>query len=116
MIEAAATLAEYIELAERQAECRNYVSCSILFAISARWPLPAAERRRLYYEQRAIPGEYRPARLRKDWGTLPAPSQPPASLSDAQAETARRFLQRRGWTLVRSSTTGRWGLARLANF
>jgi hypothetical protein len=95
-----------------------YVQRCILYSVSGRWPLPFAERRALYAKLAAVDGVRTGKgsnRLRRDWGTLAEPQQPAETLPDSHAQTANRFLAKRGWCLVKSSL-GHWRLQRLANF
>ena len=81
----------------------KFVQRAQLFSLCGRWPLPKAERERLYHSGDKLPAWY---------GTLEAPVEPPESLTDTQALRAREYLEQRGWTLERNAQ-GKWGLVRL---
>jgi hypothetical protein len=55
-------------------------------------------------------------KLRRDWGTFSEPQPPAPSLPDSHAETANRFLKKRGWQLTKSLADGSWILGRVPNF
>lgn len=87
-----------------------YVQRAILFSISGRWPLSKAERNAILFKEQAIAGRYTGKgtnRLRRDWGTLDRPQPPASTLPDSHAATARRFMEKRGWTLVKR-VDGTW--------
>jgi len=95
-----------------------YVQRCILYSISGRWPLPFAERWAMYARENAVNTGYSGKgtnKLRRDWGTYDRPMEPASSLPDSHALSAQRFLERRGWTLVKN-IEGHWQLQRLANF
>jgi hypothetical protein len=80
--------------------------------------MPFVERQAMYARENAVNTGYTGKgtnRLRRDWGTFAQPQQPASSLPDSHAATAKRFLEKRGWTLVKS-VDGTWQLQRLANF
>jgi hypothetical protein len=85
-----------------------YVQRAILFSVCGRWPMAYADRRaeelRLGHSKRA------------NWGTYPVPQPPPPSLPPSHAESANKFLRRRGWELTKSLADGSWILGRVANF
>lgn len=86
-------------------EAGRYVQYAVLFSVSGRWPMSKDERARLYYTdptKRGVRVGKGNAKLRRDWGTLPAPRPPPATLSDQQAATVNRLIADRGWQLVRN--------------
>ena len=84
-----------------------YVQRCILFSVSGRWPMSYAERRQL----QARLGHS----IRRDWGTYARPQEPAPTLPDSHAASAKRFLEKRGWTLVKN-VEGFWQLQKLANF
>jgi hypothetical protein len=62
-----------------------------------------AERARIYYAA----GMPHSCKLRANWGMLDKPPKPPPGFTDAQAASAKRFMERRGWTLVKNRE-GEW--------
>jgi len=63
-----------------------------------------AEERRLGFSKRA------------NWGTFDRPMEPPPSLPPSHAESANKFLRRRGWQLTKSLADGSWILGRVPDF
>ena len=95
-----------------------YVQRAILFSVSGRWPMSFAERWQMYARENAVNTGYTGKgtnRLRRNWGTYDKPREPAETLPDAHAVTAKRFLERRGWTLTKNAS-GFWQLQKLANF
>jgi hypothetical protein len=80
--------------------------------------MPFAQRQQMYFRQCAENTGYTGRgtnKLRRDWGTYDKPQEPAPSLPDSHAETAKRLLEKRGWTLVKNAS-GTWQLSRVPNF
>jgi hypothetical protein len=84
-----------------------YVQRAILFSVCGRWPMAYATRRaeelRLGYS------------IRRDWGTYDKPQPPPPGTPDRIAESANKFLRKKGWQLTKG-VDGSWTLGRVPNF
>ena len=84
-----------------------YVQRAILFSVCGRWPMSFAERREI---------EWRLQWRNRGWyGYHDKPQEPAPTLPDSHAASAKRFLERRGWTLVKNAS-GFWQLQRVPNF
>lgn len=82
----------------------NYTETAKLFAVCGHWPLPRAERERLY-----AAGRYK---LPAWYGHTREPANPPAGMTLEQIAKADGYLRERGWTLVRNAV-GVWHAMRM---
>jgi hypothetical protein len=111
MAEVANYLTEREAIQDLQNSARNYVSNAILFGLSGAWHVSSLERHQIrFHEQARLAAGFKSS-LPANYGTRLHPDQPPAGLSDKQAATARKWLEKRNWTLIRN-LRGEWGLAR----
>ena len=80
--------------------------------------MPFAQRQQMYFRQCAENTGYTGRgtnKLRRDWGTYDKPQPPPPGTPDRIAESANKFLRKKGWQLTKG-VDGSWTLGRVPNF